>query len=364
MIIGSAFPGGNIIVDKIEDNNIYLRPDMRDTEGKWFYWYFGLKKAGHRKLVFHLPEDYIGVLGPAVSKDKGQTWRWLGRQCVKENAFAYILPRTFTEIRFSVGMPYQRSNLTEFLKQYTGNSVLEIRRHCRTKKGRIAPRLHLGCRNPRHRILITCRHHCCEMMASYVLEGIMEGILSGEEEGKWFRENVEMVVLPFMDLDGVEDGAQGKNRKPHDHNRDYSMTSIYPEVDALRNFAAPWSGQKLKIAFDLHCPYINEQAVYVVGHKKKPIREQQKIFSSILESISHLPYFSKDNMQYGKGWNVNKTFSQGKSFAQWAERLAGISLVCSIEIPYASAGNYEVNQKTAKIFGYDLLKSMRIYLES
>ena len=38
--ISSDFPGGNIIVNRISEDTVWLKPDSRLTEGEWFYWYF------------------------------------------------------------------------------------------------------------------------------------------------------------------------------------------------------------------------------------------------------------------------------------------------------------------------------------
>ena len=66
-------------------------------------------------------------------------------------------------------------------------------------------------------VCFSCRHHCCESVAEYVLEGCLKEI----EENADLCKKFTFYVLPFVDLDGVEDGDQGKNRAPHDHNRDY-----------------------------------------------------------------------------------------------------------------------------------------------
>ena len=52
-------------------------------------------------------------------------------------------------------------------------------------------------------------------------------MLADNEDGYWFRRNVEVLAIPFMDKDGVEEGDQGKNRKPRDHNRDYIGQSVH-----------------------------------------------------------------------------------------------------------------------------------------
>ena len=94
-------------------------------------------------------------------------------------------------------------------------------------------------------------------MASYCLEGILETVLSDSDDGSWFQKNVEVLAVPFMDKDGIENGDQGKNRKPHDHNRDYEGESIYPSVTALWKLIPEWSGGKLRFSMDMHCPYIS-----------------------------------------------------------------------------------------------------------
>lgn len=48
----------------------------------------------------------------------------------------------------------------------------------------------------------------------------MEVLLTDEDDGRWFREHAEILVVPFSDRDGVEDGDQGKNHRPRDHGRD------------------------------------------------------------------------------------------------------------------------------------------------
>ncbi len=67
------------------------------------------------------------------------------------------------------------------------------------------------------------------------MEGLMEGALSNDAAGLWIQVNAEFLFVPMMDTDGVEDGDQGKNRAPFDHNRDYAgLSPRYPEVMALK----------------------------------------------------------------------------------------------------------------------------------
>ena len=169
------------------------------------------------------------------------------------------------------------------------------------------------------------------------------------------------------DLDGVEDGDQGKNRMPRDHGRDYAGDSIYPTTRAIRDLVPTWSDERLVVAVDIHCPHISgahNEVVYLVGHNNERIAEQERVFSDVLERqrTGPLPVDATDFLAYGEAWNVGANRTQGKGFCGWAAELPSVRLVAPIEIPYANAGGAEVNQTTARAFGEDLVRALCAYL--
>lgn len=77
--VDCGFPGGNIVVDRIEGDSVQLHQDLRDTEGDWCYWHFRVRGTGGRRLSFQFTRSAaVGARGPAVSVDKGRAWKWLG----------------------------------------------------------------------------------------------------------------------------------------------------------------------------------------------------------------------------------------------------------------------------------------------
>jgi hypothetical protein len=369
--VDAAFPSGNIIVEKIEADTVTLKQDRRDTAEWWFYWHFRVRGAAGRTLTFKFTDgDPIGVRGPAVSLDEGETWTWLGTKHVAKTSFTYTFAPEANAVRFSFAMPYTEADWRKFLARIGGNPALKADTLCQSRKGRAVERLHVGKLDAvaPHRVLVTCRHHCCEMMASYSVEGLIEAVLAKDADGEWLRSNVELAVIPFVDKDGVEQGDQGKNRRPHDHNRDYGENGIYPETRAIREFAPAWSGGKLRVALDLHCPWIRGQYnefVYIVGSSKPETWEQQQRFGGILEKAQTGPlgYRAADNLPFGKSWNTDANFKAGLSCARWAGTLPGVKLAASFEIPYANANGNDVNAASARAFGRDLGKALRKYLE-
>src|SRR5678816_973420 len=142
------------------------------------------------------------------------------------------------------------------------------------------------------------------MMASYVIEGIIQ---------QWDLTDTELAIIPFVDKDGVEDGDQGKNRKPRDHNRDYDGDSVHPETKAIREWAPKWADGKLLIALDVHCPSIRgarNEVIYQVGQRDPRIWAEQQRFAPFLRDAikGELPYDPKDDLAFGKEWNAAANF--------------------------------------------------------
>ena len=367
--IDAAFPGGNIKVDRIDGNTALLRHDLRDTSGDWFYWAFRVRGAVGRTLGFTFASDKFSARGPAISTDGGVTWKWMGREAVQDRTFSHTFAAGADDVRFSMGMPYTEANLTAFLRQHAASPALKQEILCQTEKGRGVELLRFGKLNgePRLRIFLTARHHACEMMASYELEGIIQAALADDEAGKWFRENVEFRAVPFMDKDGVEDGDQGKNRKPHDHCRDYVGEPLYASVAAVKKMLPEWSGGKLKIALDLHCPGLRgrgHEEIHFVGGPEADLWQRATRLSQLLEELSAkgpLNFRERDNLPFGRSWNTAKAGIE-RNFGTWVGTIRGLRIGAALELPYATAGGQEVNAETARAFGRTLAAAIRAYL--
>ncbi len=377
--IDAELPGGNIIVERIAGDTVWITQDLRETEGNWFYWYFRVKGAAGRNISFRFTHPWkqlpvmqtISAGGVAVSMDKGVTWDWSTGGTFSRNAFTFKFPEHADEVQFSMGMPYTQANLDKFLEKYKGNPRLEVNALTRTKGDRLIEKLHIGNLHgkPKYKLLITARHHACEMMASYVLEGMIEEFLDDGEVGKWIMENTEVMVVPFIDKDGVENGDQGKNRRGRDHNRDYSGESIYESTRALRSFVPVWSGGQMTMALDLHCPFIagaEHERIHFVGSSDSLIWKEEIRLSNILEKESSesrgLKFRTVDNLPFGTSWNVTANTSKGDSFRQWARHLKGIKIASTLEYPYSMASGDRVTQSNSRLFGKVVAKAIYRYL--
>ncbi len=372
LTIDADFPGGNIIVDEVRGDEVRLHQDLRDTTTDWFYWCLRLRGAAGRTLRFTFTRSRaLAGRGPAASCDGGATWQWLGAGCVAGNGFTCPVPRDADELRLSFAMPYQQAHWRRFVAGLGAPVDFRCQPLCTTARGRAAEYALLGRRDraPRHRVALTARHHCCEMMVNYALEGLIEWVLAGGvDDARWLRQHVQFFIVPFVDLDGVEDGDQGKNRRPHDHCRDYTA-GLYATTRAIRQVLPAWGAGRLHVALDLHCPWIagpHNEVTYLVGSPDARIAPAEQRFSAVLASVARgpLPFHADDFLPFGQAWNVPANFGAGKGFAGWAADLPGMVLASAIELPYAIAGGAEVNQATARAFGPDLGRALAAYLRA
>jgi len=190
LTVDADFPGGNIIVDHIEGDTVFLKPDLRDTSTWWFYWHFCVRGAAGRTIKFQFVDrSPIGTRGPAFSKDGGKTWSWLDPKAERDSSFTYEFGERDRDVQFCFSIPYLEANLQQFIRKHDDDPHLHVRELCRSRRGRPVKRLHVGKihGDPRYRILITARHHACEMIASYSLEGLLESVLSDTNWTKRLR---------------------------------------------------------------------------------------------------------------------------------------------------------------------------------
>jgi hypothetical protein len=101
-----------------------------------------------------------------------------------------------------------------------------------------------------------------------------------------------------------------------------------------------------------------------VGSEEPENWQRTVRFSEILESVQTGPltYRAKNNLPYGKSWNVAKSFTKGHSFGTWARSLPGIDFATTIEISYGNANGQTVTADGARALGRDLGKAFRRYL--
>ena len=255
MVISCNFPGGNIVLKSIDNSHgeteVHLEQDLKGTARNWFWWYFKVEKT-HAETVRFCFENgsVVGHYGPAMSCD-GVNWTWL-YQYRDENTpqlhteFSYTFSENET-VYFAFSIPYLQAEFEKFVEVFRADAQFRLSTLTKSEQGRELPLVIAGQGNKN--IVLTARHHCCESTGSYALEGFMRALLTKHRD---MLETYTFYVIPFVDLDGVQNGDQGKDRDPHDHNRDYIEVPIYRSTRAI---CALFANKEIEACLDFHSPW-------------------------------------------------------------------------------------------------------------
>jgi hypothetical protein len=196
----------------------------------------------------------------------------------------------------------------------------------------------------------------------------MEELLAEDEAGRWLRQNVSFLIVPLMDADGAEQGDQGKNRRPHDHNRDYSDSPIYPEVRAWKDRLSVWSQKsRVFLSFDLHCPAlcgpVHESVFFLEPEDRAAAARLDALSDCILraqrgDGLLRPPV----KLPYGCGFNSTPRSDQ-RTCSAWSAGLPNAYLNTSLEVAYANALGAPVTAESARELGRAFARGLGEWLE-
>ncbi len=328
MKIHADFECGNIRFLKQDENDIYLTNEMRGTiRDKAYYWAFCVEGAAGKTLNFRLDHEWVGPYGAAVSHDL-INWSWT-ETSLDGAAFSYTFGENENKVYFAHDLLYTPSRLDALM------SELGIKPYtvCKTQKGRDVPAFKFG--DGRKNIILSSRHHACECPGSWVLEGMIREYVANPIE------DTNIFVVPMVDYDGVTEGEHGKDRDPHDHNRDYIEENIYPEVGAIIDYA---SDKDIAYAIDFHAPSHRigrSNRVYIV-RKFPELEARFDKFSKFLEAHSGgdaMTYYMKNDVYPNVGWNKDTT----PTFSTYFNTRPDCKLALTLEVTHYGTDDNKVS---------------------
>ena len=314
-----AFPGGNVRIFDFDSRTgvVQLDSDFRDSVPDQFWTYFRVRGAGGRKLVFKFTGEgpfrrpRVSRAGMAYSIDEGKTWGWTSPETDHADCFGFSFdfPANADSVRFATTIPYLGADLDACLAAHPN-----LRRTTLTlsRKGRKVPLVTVGPEDAKLAFAVTARHHALEATANWVMEGMMEAAAAETPDGKWIRGNLRCLFVPFMDFDGVEDGDPGKNRRPHDPNRDY-IAELYPEVKAFKALIRSETAAKRLVFFDLHAPQVRgsderpaHDNLFTMGPPPEMEHYWNDYRQALIEATKDDPirYFGTWDQKWGERYNV------------------------------------------------------------
>lgn len=350
----TKYAGANIKIEKTNENEVYLRQEIRDTTEWWFYWNFGAVSDCDAEVTFNFTNgDVIGNFGPAISRDLTE-WKYdKENSFISHHAFKYKLTAN-KPVYFAFAAPYQVKDFEKFVKEVSGlkKEYLTV-----TNGGRNQLFYTFGNEKSNKGFLIAARHHACESVASFVLEGLVKYLVENENS---VTRDMRLDIIPFVDIDGVENGDQGKSREPHDHNRDYLEEPLYSTIKAIYGL---YENRNLVFAADLHCPGkyggIHDYMSLIEGYDY--MAKAQQDFSDILEEKTNgkdIEYKRKNNVVFGTFWNKLPCANSLSFFIK-----KGAKLGFTFENPYVGERDKPYSAEELRAFGENMAKAFIEYYE-
>ena len=108
--------------------------------------------------------------------------------------------------------------------------------------------------NGKKMVIVVSRQHPPEVTGYMAMQEFVQTLTSSSELARKFRENYELIIIPMMNPDGVDEGNWRHNVAGVDLNRDWEFFK-QPETRAVRDFILKkLSEQEAKVyfAFDFH----------------------------------------------------------------------------------------------------------------
>eukprot|EP00041_Stephanoeca_diplocostata_P016834 m.333544 g.333544 ORF g.333544 m.333544 type:complete len:455 (-) comp20504_c0_seq32:749-2113(-) len=341
LLFDSNFECGNLgkvaCVDRSDcasEYDISIRPDTRNGRQR-IWWYFRVKNAmPEHTVLFNIVNSskdkscYRDGMTPVVRSTMHPKWTRLPTKALlyyKDPTrrsgyvasftftfnspediyeFAYCFPYTFTQLQEFLGaltakrLPFvTRERLTNSLEKRRVD-LLTIGDACRlrplSKRAQDSADVQLA--------FISARVHPGETPSSFVLEGLINFLISDDVDAVRLREKVVFKIVPMINPDGVVAGNYRCGSMGHDLNRCYQTPKKWcqPEVHAIKKLLAELSQncpKRLLFYLDLHA-HTTSLSSFLYGnwYKNEGKMVSQWVFPHLM--AAHADDFSLDNTDF------------------------------------------------------------------
>lgn len=315
--VSSDFPGGSAKVLKLDpaSNTVGITPSGDPKRGFPCWWYFrldgvdtnkplilevtanqGIVQTGTPGKTRKFPADYSLPEYAAFSTD-GTNWEHTARGERQGDRTIYHINAPTATLWLAWGPPFTLKDADQLIQKacdlcpYAKSFVL-----ARTRGGRPVPGVRIsqpGAANgPRFTVWIQARQHAWESGSSWVARGFVEWLVSNDPSAESLREKADIVVIPIMDVDSVEEGQGGKEQIPHDQDEDWHPDPYFPEVAAgMKSLYALAKANRLDLLLDLHNPgyRARDMDFYIAPTPLLPperVANEQNFFNIVKEQMT------------------------------------------------------------------------------
>jgi len=244
----------------------------RDSIGDQYYWFYF--KADHvmdKSLTFQL-NDLIGVYRetphivftdytqPVYSYDQ-ENWERISNVKYDSASHTFQFSQQFINepVWIAYAHPYPTYRLESVIDRIKTSEFVQIENIAKTREGRKITLVNItDTRVPdddKTNILIMALQHAGEDAGAYMAEGLINFLISDDDEAKKARERFNYMIVPMMNPDGIYNGTSRYNMQMEDLNNVWlNDEKVQPEVIGVKKWAESWyaDGNKIDLFIDIH----------------------------------------------------------------------------------------------------------------
>lgn len=229
-----------------------------DRIGNQYYWfYFQITDVKDKTIEFEL-DNLVGVYRgnthilytpytqPVLSYD-GEHWERVTAIKYDEETKTFNFKVTFDQEKawLAYAHPYTYSQLMGYVAKSLDHPDVRLIAEGRSSENRIIPVLEVtdqAFSGPKKEVLIMAMQHPGEDCGSYLVEGMMDYLLS--EEASAIRKATVFHFIPMMNPDGMFHGTSRYNARMQDLNASWELQPDDPKTPAEVVFVKEWLDQR------------------------------------------------------------------------------------------------------------------------
>ncbi|MCA9196555.1 MAG: hypothetical protein KDA87_03415 [Planctomycetales bacterium] len=192
----------------------------------------------------------------AISHD-GKTWKTIGMFTTDDGRAGLEVTLESDSVFVARIQPYRVSDLDKMLQRIRSDRRVAIQEIGRTVENRPLEIVRIGKPNAANHVFLRARAHPWEAGGNWVVEGLVERLLSDDAVSVEFLEQCCVSILPMANKDGVARGRTRFNSLGKDLNRNWDKptdAALCPENAALEQWLKQEiaAGRKPDLAMELH----------------------------------------------------------------------------------------------------------------
>ncbi|MEE9553989.1 MAG: M14-type cytosolic carboxypeptidase [candidate division Zixibacteria bacterium] len=314
------FESGNITnVQQVGVDSFTVQIRLDDNHGDTYGWYyFAIANNQGRTATIFLtnPDGWQNAnCAPVVSADNvnwgraPNVWSQSGWLCFRQH-----LPND--TVWFAQGFPYTVSEIYSYLDEletspYTNSLTLGHSVHDRPVDMITITDDAVPIARKKTAWLIS-RQHPMESGPTFMLTGLMDRVLEDDSFADYFRRDINLKIVPIVNVDGVAEGYSRHNVNGINLNRDWrlDMENEQPSVQAVHvaiDGYLSW-GNSIDLFMDLHAAPDNNDFGFRISenYNDQPFYDNQGTFLHLLETF--------DSWQEDSRWrNLDTNYANGVS---------------------------------------------------